>query len=71
LEGYRGVIENCDVVLIACASRFHASYGLAAVQAKRHVFIEKPAAVDVAGIEQLLAADELLCSVRSNWPSRR
>ncbi len=59
LDGYRGVIENCDVVLIACASRFHAPYALAAVQAKKHVFVEKPAAVDVAGVQQILAADEL------------
>ena len=50
LNGYRGVIENCDVVLIACASRFHPEYALAAVQAKKHVFIEKPAGVDIAGI---------------------
>ena len=59
LDGYRGVIDSCDVVLIACASRFHAPYGLAAVTAKKHVFIEKPAAVDIAGIHQLLQADEL------------
>ncbi|MHB0960228.1 MAG: Gfo/Idh/MocA family protein [Pirellulaceae bacterium] len=59
LDGYRGVIENSDVVLIACASRFHAPYALAAVQAKKHVFVEKPAAVDVAGVLQLLEADEL------------
>jgi len=54
LNGYRGVIENCDVVLIACASRFHGDYALAAVQAKKHVFIEKPAAVDIAGIGKIL-----------------
>ncbi len=59
LDGYRGVIENCDVVLIACASRFHAPYALAAVQAQKHVFVEKPAAVDVVGIQKLLEADEL------------
>jgi len=59
LNGYRGVIEDCDVVLIACASRFHAAYALAGVQARKHVFVEKPAAVDVAGIEQILQADEL------------
>jgi predicted dehydrogenase len=59
LNGYRGVIENCDVVLIACASRFHAEYAWAAVQAKRHVFVEKPAAVDVAGVAKILQADEL------------
>ena len=46
MDGYRGVIENSDVVLIACASRFHAEYALAAVQAKKHVFVEKPAAVE-------------------------
>ena len=59
LNGYRGVIENCDLVLIACASRFHAEYALAGVQARKHVFVEKPAAVDVAGIEKILQADEL------------
>ncbi len=59
LDGYQGVIENSDLVLIACASRFHAPYALAAVKAKRHVFVEKPAAVDPAGVHQLLEADEL------------
>ena len=59
LNGFRGVIENCDVVLIACASRFHAQYALEAVKAKKHVFVEKPAAVDVAGIYKILEADEL------------
>lgn len=59
LEGFRGVLENCDIVLIACASRFHADYALAAVRSKKHVFVEKPAAVDVAGIQKILEADEL------------
>jgi myo-inositol 2-dehydrogenase / D-chiro-inositol 1-dehydrogenase len=59
LQGYRNVIENCDYVLIACASRFHAAYALAAAKAKKPVFVEKPAAVDVAGIQQLLEAAEL------------
>ncbi len=59
LNGYRGVIENCDIVLIACASRFHPEYALAAVQSKKHVFVEKPAAVDIAGISKILQADEL------------
>ncbi|HPA18425.1 MAG TPA: Gfo/Idh/MocA family oxidoreductase [Verrucomicrobiae bacterium] len=59
LDAYRGVIENCDVVMVACSSRFHPKYGLAAVQAKKHVFVEKPAAVDVAGIQTILEADEL------------
>ena len=53
------MIANSDVVLIACASRFHAPYALATVQAKKHVFVEKPAAADIAGIHMLLEADEL------------
>jgi len=59
LGGYREVIAECDVVLIACASRFHAEYALAAVQAKKHVFVEKPAAVDIAGVHRILEAHEL------------
>ncbi|HRZ56693.1 MAG TPA: Gfo/Idh/MocA family oxidoreductase [Candidatus Paceibacterota bacterium] len=59
LNGYRGVIEHCDVVLIACASRFHPDYALAAVRARKHVFVEKPAAVDVVGIRKILEADAL------------
>lgn len=59
LDAYKGVIENSDVVLIACASRFHAPYCLATVQAGKHVFVEKPAAVDVAGVHTLMEADAL------------
>jgi myo-inositol 2-dehydrogenase / D-chiro-inositol 1-dehydrogenase len=36
------VIEASDVVLIACAAKFHPMYLMAAVQAGRHVFAEKP-----------------------------
>jgi len=59
LDGWRGVIENCDYVLIACASRFHSQYALEAVKAKKHVFIEKPAGVDVMGVLKILEADAL------------
>lgn len=59
LQGYRSVIESCDVVLIACASRFHPPYALEAVKARKHVFVEKPAGVDVAGVNQILEADAL------------
>lgn len=59
LNGYRAVIENSDYVLIACASRFHPQYALEAVKAKKHVFVEKPAGVDVAGVLKILEADAL------------
>lgn len=51
LDGYKGVIESSDVVLVACASKFHPMYTLAAVEAKKHLFVEKPHALDVPGIK--------------------
>lgn len=58
-EGYKKVIALCDVVLIACASKFHAMYAEAAIQAGKHVFVEKPAAIDPPGIKRLQSATEL------------
>ncbi|MCL2306291.1 MAG: Gfo/Idh/MocA family oxidoreductase [Planctomycetaceae bacterium] len=59
LDGYKGVIEHSDVVLIACASRFHPKYTLEAVQAKKHLFVEKPHALDAAGIKIVQQATEI------------
>lgn len=58
-EGYRGVIENCDVVLVCTPCRFIPKITLEAVQAKKHVFFEKTAGVDVAGVKMVLEAHEL------------
>ncbi len=58
-DGYRKVIEASDVVLIACASKFHAKYMRAAVEAGKHVFVEKPHAIDPAGVKQVAAACEI------------
>ncbi|MCL2118214.1 MAG: Gfo/Idh/MocA family oxidoreductase [Planctomycetaceae bacterium] len=59
LDGYKGVIANSDAVLIACASRFHPKYTLAAVEAKKHLFVEKPHALDAAGIKIVQQATEI------------
>ena len=59
LDGYRKVIESVDVVLIAVASKFHAAYARAAVEAGKHVFVEKPHAIDPPGVRDLIAAREL------------
>ena len=58
-DGYRGVIENSDVVLIACASKFHPYYAREAIRAGKHVFVEKPSAIDPAGIVALREAFDL------------
>jgi len=59
LDGYQHVIDSVDVVLIACAAKFHPMYLMAGIEASRHVFVEKPHAIDPAGINVVNAATEL------------
>lgn len=58
-DGYKRVIEASDVVLIANAAKFHPLQTMAAIQAGKHVFVEKPHGIDPAGIKLLRAACEL------------
>ncbi len=58
-DAYKKVIEASDVVLIANAAKFHPLYTMTAIQAGRHVFVEKPHGIDPAGIKLLRAACEL------------
>jgi predicted dehydrogenase len=58
-DAYRHVIESVDVVLIANAAKFHPLHMMAALQAGKHVFVEKPHAIDPAGIRVVRAACEL------------
>jgi myo-inositol 2-dehydrogenase / D-chiro-inositol 1-dehydrogenase len=56
LDGYKNVIASCDVVLIACAAKFHPMYVKAAIEAGKHAFCEKPHGIDPPGIRQLMQA---------------
>jgi len=58
-DAYRRVIECCDVVLIANAAKFHPLHMRAAIEAGKHVFVEKPHAIDPAGVKAVAAACEL------------
>lgn len=73
-DGYKHVIEASDVVLIANAAKFHPLHTMAAIQAGRHVFVEKPHGIDPAGIKLVRAACELAkqkkLSVQSGLHSR-
>ena len=53
------MIESVDVVLIACASKFHPMYAEAAIKAGKHVFVEKPHGIDPVGVRRMQAAAEL------------
>ena len=53
-QNYAGVIgAGVDVVLIAGAAKFHPFYTKVAIEAGKHVFAEKPNAIDAAGIHVL------------------
>jgi len=58
-DGYKGVIESSDVVLIANAAKFHPLHTMTAIQAGKHVFVEKPHGIDPAGVKLMQRAAEL------------
>ena len=59
LEAYRQAI-HCDVdaVLLCTPPGFRPAHFAAAVQAGKHVFLEKPLAVDAPGVRTVMAASE-------------
>ncbi len=59
MDAYLNVIDAADVVLIACAAKFHPMYLLAGIEAGKHVFVEKPPAIDPLGIQVVNQATEL------------
>jgi predicted dehydrogenase len=67
-DGYKHVIEASDVVLIANAAKFHPFHAMAAIQAGRHVFVEKPHGIDPLGVKLMqracdTAREKKLCIV--------
>ncbi|HEX2972730.1 MAG TPA: Gfo/Idh/MocA family oxidoreductase [Tepidisphaeraceae bacterium] len=59
LDGYKKVIDSVDVVLIACAAKFHPMYAMAAIQSGKHVFVEKPHGIDPVGVRLMQSACDL------------
>lgn len=57
-DGYKHVIEASDVVVIANAAKFHPLHSMTALQAGKHVFVEKPHGIDPAGIKLMEQAAE-------------
>jgi predicted dehydrogenase len=56
-NAYKKVMESgCEIVILATPPAFRPIHFEAAVKAGKHVFAEKPVAVDGAGIRQFLAA---------------
>jgi predicted dehydrogenase len=56
-DAYRKVLEtDCDLVILATAPGFRPTHYAAAVDAGKHVFFEKPVAVDPSGVRTVLDA---------------
>jgi len=59
-DAFKGVIgSGVDLVLLATPPHFRPEHFMAAVTAGKHVFMEKPAAVDPAGVRTLIAAGKI------------
>ena len=57
-DAYKEVISCCDVVLLTTPPQFRPLHLAAAVAAGKHVFAEKPVAVDAPGVRRVLALCE-------------
>ena len=67
-DAYKHVIESADVVLIANAAKFHPFHAMSAIQAGKHVFLEKPHGADPRSVKLMqqacdLAKEKKLCVV--------
>ncbi len=57
-DAYKKVIERSDVVLLATPPHFRPIHLKAAVEAGKHVFAEKPCAVDAPGVRSVIETCE-------------
>jgi len=57
-DAYKEAIKDADVVLLTTPPGFRPVHFEEAVKAGKHIFMEKPVAVDIPGIRKVLAAAE-------------
>lgn len=53
LDGYQKVIDSCDLVILTTPPGFRPYHFEAAINAGKHVFMEKPVAVDSPGVRKV------------------
>jgi predicted dehydrogenase len=59
-DAYQKLIAcDIDMVILACPPHFRPKHLAAAVEAGKHVFMEKPVAVDPVGIRSIIASSDL------------
>jgi myo-inositol 2-dehydrogenase / D-chiro-inositol 1-dehydrogenase len=63
-DAYEKVIDSgVDVVILACPPKFRPTHFEAAVKARKHVFMEKPVAVDPTGARSILSTAKMADSL--------
>lgn len=65
-EAYKAAIQHADVVILATPPGFRPAHFAEAVAQGKHVFMEKPVAVDAPGIRKVLEAAALAKQKRLN-----
>lgn len=65
-DGYKHVIDSCDVVILTSPPGFRPMHFEYAVNAGKHVFMEKPVATDVPGVKRILEAAKTAKQKRLN-----
>lgn len=65
-DGYLQLLDEVDVVILTTPPAFRPLHFEAAIRAGKHVFMEKPVAVDAPGIRRVLAAAEEAKAKRLN-----
>ena len=58
-DGYQKVIDACDAVMIACASKFHPDVCRSGDQSRQTVFVEKPHGIDPVGVRRMAGSCDL------------
>jgi predicted dehydrogenase len=61
-DSYLRVIDSCDVVVLAEPPHFRPRHLRAAIDAGKHVFAEKPIAVDAPGVRSVMETTKLAAS---------
>ncbi len=57
-DAYKKVIDACDVVLLASTPHFRPEHLRVAVEAGKHIFCEKPVAVDAPGVRSVMESSK-------------
>jgi len=66
LEAYKNVVDECDAVILATPPGFRPEHFEYAIESGKHVFMEKPIAVDAPGYRKVIAVGEMATQKKLN-----